>query len=97
MATKTEKAHKYIGKKMIEDGLISKVIVPKLEEGQLVCQIGEHWFYFGGTEFEYTNPKDIPFDILVEEIKSVLDDFYKHPETFDTEYLYYYCFLRENI
>ena len=87
----------YIGKKMVEDGLMAKVIVPKLENDGLKAYIGEHWFYFGGTEFEYTDPKDIPFGLLVEEIKSVLDDFSKHPEVFENEYLYYYWYLCENI
>lgn len=88
---------KYITKKMIEDGLMSKVIVPKLEEDGLVCYIGDCWFFFGGSEFEYTNPKDIPFNVLVNEIKEVLDDFYKHPEMFEDEYMYYYYYLCENI
>lgn len=88
---------KYITKKMIEDGLMSKVIIPKLEKDGLVCYIGDYWFFFGGIEFEYTNPKDIPFSVLVNEIKEALDDFYKHPEMFEDEYLYYYYYLCENI
>ena len=88
---------KYITKKMIEDGLMSKVIIPKLEEDGLKAQIGEYWFYFGGSEFEYTNPKSIPFSVLVDEIKEVLDDFRKYPDIFEDEYLYYYYFLCENI
>lgn len=88
---------KYIGRKMIEDGLMSKVIVPFLDEDGLKAQIGDYWFYFGGEEFEYTDPKDIPFDILVTEIKECLDDFYKHTELFEDEYLYYYYYLCENI
>ena len=82
---------------MIEDGLMSKAIIPKLEEGGLVAHIGDYWFYIGGTEFEYTDPKKIPFEILVNEIKSVLDDFHKHPDMFEDEYLYYYYYLCENI
>lgn len=87
---------KYIGKKMIEDGLMAKVILPQLheDEGSLIAKIGDYWFYFGGSEFEYTNPKEIPFDILVEEIKNVLDSF--QTESPD-EYLYYYYYLCENI
>ena len=88
---------KYITKKMIEDGLMSKVIIPKLEKDGLVCCIGDYWFFFGGIEFEYTNPKDIPFSVLVNEIKEVLDDFYKHAEMFEDEYMYYYYYLCENI
>ena len=88
---------KYIGRKMIEDGLMSKVIIPKLEDGELAAHIGDCWFWFGGTEFKYTDPKEIPFNILVDEIKECLDDFYEHPDMFDNEYLYYYYYLCENI
>lgn len=88
---------KYITKKLIEDGLMAKVIVPELCEDGLVCYIGDYWFYFGGSEFEYTDPKDIPFSVLVDEIKTVLDDFYKHPEMFENEYMYYYYYLCEHI
>lgn len=88
---------KYITKKLIEDGLMAKVIVPELSEGGLVCNIGDYWFYFGGSEFEYTNPKDISFSVLVNGIKTVLDDFYKHPEMFENEYMYYYYYLCEHI
>ena len=85
-----------IVKKMIEDGLMAKAIVPKLEDGGLKAYIGEHWFYFGGSEFEFTDPKEIPFDVLVEEIKFVLDDFRSKPH-FHDEYLYYFRYLCENI
>lgn len=88
---------KYIGKTMIEYGLMSKVIMSFLDEDGLKAQIGDYWFYFGGTEFEYTDPKDIPFDILVDEIKECLDAFYECPKVYEYEYLYYYYYLCENI
>lgn len=86
----------YIGKKMIEDGLMAKVIVPELTDGGLICHIGEYWFYFGGSEFEYVDPDDITFATKVEEIKMALDSFYEE-EHMDDEYLYYYYYLCENI
>lgn len=86
----------YICRKMIEDGLMAKVIVPKREDDGLKAYIGDYWFYFGGSEFEHENPEKMPFGLLVEEIKNVLDSFYEHQETAD-EYLYYYYFLCENI
>jgi hypothetical protein len=82
---------------MIEDGLMAKVIIPKLEDDGLKAYIGDYWFYFGGTEFECTDPSTIPFGILVNEIKECLDDFYEHPEVFEDEYQYYYYYLCENI
>lgn len=87
----------YITKKMIEDGLMSKVIVPKLEYGGLVAHIGDYWFYACRAEFDHTDPKEIPFEVLVNEIKDTLDDFYGCPEMFEDEYLYYYYYLCENI
>lgn len=87
----------YINQKMIEDGLMAKVIIPKLEDDGLKAYIGDHWFYFGGMEFEYTDPSTIPFGILANEIKECLDDFYEHPEVFEYEYQYYYYYLCENI
>lgn len=87
----------YINRKMIEDGLMAGVIVPKLEYGGLVAHIGDYWFYAGKTEFDHIDPKEIPFEVLVNEIKECLDDFYKHPEIFEYEYQYYYYYLCENI
>ena len=39
-----EKYKYYIGRKMIEDGLMAKVVNPKQIDGVLICKIGEHWF-----------------------------------------------------
>ena len=86
----------YIETKMIEDGLMAKVIIPKLEADGLKAYIGDYWFYFGGAELECTEPKEIPFGLLVEEIKAVLNYFYTTEETKD-EYLYYYYYLCEHI
>lgn len=85
-----------ITKKMIQDGLISKVIIPKLDDDGLKAYIGDYWFYFGGLEFEYTNPKDMSIWLIAEEIKVVLDDFYDWQE-YEDEYLYYYYYLCEHI
>ena len=87
----------YIGRKMIEDGLMAKVILNSFEDGYLVTTIGEHWFYSSANELKYDNVEDIPFAILVNEIKETLDDFYQHPDMFDDEYNYYYYYLCENI
>lgn len=85
-----------ITKKMIEDGLISKVIIPKLEENDFKAYIGDYWFYFGGSEFENTDPKDMSLWLIAEEIKTILDDFY-NCQDYDDEYLYYYYYLCEHI
>ena len=85
-----------ITEKMIQDGLMSKVIIPKLDDDGLKAYIGDYWFYFGGLEFEYTNPKDMSIWLIAEEIKVVLDDFYDWQE-YEDEYLYYYYYLCEHI
>lgn len=88
---------KIITKKMIEDGLMAKVIIPKLEDDGLKAYIGDNWFYFGGSEFEYTNPKDMSIWLLAEEIKIALDSLDDTLEENDGEYLYYYYYLCEMI
>ena len=84
---------KIITKKMIEDGLMAKVIIPTLEDDGLKAYIGDNWFYFGGSEFEYTDPKDMSIWLLAEEIKSALDSLDDVLEENDGEYLYYYYYL----
>lgn len=86
-----------ITKKMIEDGLMAGVIEPKLEDDGLKAYIGDCWFYFGGTEFELTDPCNMSIFLLTEEIKNVLDDFSNCPEVYEDEYLYYYYYLYEHI
>ena len=88
---------KYITRKMIEDGLMAKVILNSFEDGYLVTTIGEYWFYTSADELKYNNVNDIPFTVLVNEIKETLDDFYANPTMFGDEYLYYYYYLCENI
>lgn len=91
----------YIGKKMIEDGLMAKVIIPTIKEGELAAIIGDNWFWFDNSDYnDYDNVEDIPFSLLVDGIKKTLDAFYKdgkNCEEFKDEYLYYYYYLCENI
>lgn len=87
----------YIGRKMIEDGLMAKVIIPRLECGEVAAQIGDYWFWFYAGEYQFTDPKEIPFNVLVESIKDCLDAFHAFPRIFQDEYNYYYHYLCENI
>ena len=87
----------YITRKMIEDGLMAKIILNSFEDEYLVTTIGEYWFYTHSDELQYDNVNDIPFAVLVDEIKETLDDFYRNPDMFGDEYLYYYYYLCENI
>ena len=85
---------KLITKKLIKDGLKANLIQPELRDDGLIAYIGSNWFYFGGSEFEQTKPEDIQFDVLVNEIKIVLDDFQTE---FEDEYLYYFFYLNEKL
>lgn len=90
-----EKYKKYpITTEMVEEGLKKKIIVP-FSDGELKARIGDYWFYFGGSEYESSNPSDLPFDCLVTEIKTCLDFFLEEP-SFKDEYFYYYYFLKEH-
>lgn len=87
-----------ITKQMIENGLNQNIIKPVLDDdGELICKIGDNWFYFGGHEFENTDPSEIPFDVLVNKILIVLDDFREVGDVYEDEYLYYLYYLNERI
>lgn len=82
-----------ITKEMVKNGLEQKRIKPILQDNELVCYIGDFWFYFGGFEFENTAPSDINSDILAKEILDALDGLCS--DGFDDEYMYYYYYLKE--
>lgn len=80
----------------IRNGTIRLIIDPAMGSGT-VCQIGEHWSYFGGLTAEEEYPeeyqKNVSEEDIVREITEALGDF---REPFPEEYLYYYCILRES-
>lgn len=86
-----------ITEELIRTGLETGIIRIFNEDNEpLSAEIGMSWFYFGGHEFENVDPKDIPTDIIVNEIKSVLDGFSKEEATRE-KYLYYYWYLVGNL
>lgn len=68
------------------------------EPDETVCQIGDSWFYFGGTTAEGMNPNEyravVPFEDIVSEIFTVLESF-RQDEYSRDEYMYYETYLRE--
>ena len=86
----------FITLRLIELGVQLGVIIPKLESDGLKAYIGEYWFFFGGSEFESTEPSKIPFAVLIREIRNALSSFRETPE-FQDEYRYYYYYLCENV
>lgn len=91
-----------ITKEMVRDGIrngsVRFVTDPNMEAGT-VCQIGEHWIYFGGEIAEGMQPEDylhaVPMEDIVNEVFDVLEDFRRSGETFGDEYAYYEAFLIE--
>lgn len=82
----------------LNDGRVQLITDPNTESGT-VCQIGEHWFYFGGQTTEMMTPEEyrnyIPEEDIAREIVEVLSDF-REDSDYNTEYLYYMYYLREN-
>ncbi|MCD7868191.1 MAG: hypothetical protein LUG62_08400 [Clostridiales bacterium] len=91
-----------ITKEMIAEGrangTIKLVKDPNLEKGT-VCQIGDYWFYFGGSKDLDYDPDEYVFHISEEDIQknilSALEDFREDRLTFGDEYDYYESYLRE--
>lgn len=93
-----------ITKEMVRDGIrngsIRFVTDPNMEAGT-VCQIGEHWIYFGGETAEGMQPEDylraVPMEDIVNEVFDVLEDFRRSGDTFGDEYAYYEAYLIERM
>ena len=78
-------------------GLINLILSPNGDG--IVCQIGDNWFYFGGSTAEAYDKvaeyKEIMLTSdIITEIYDVLCEF---KTEFDEEYLYYYYYLMENL
>lgn len=86
-----------------EVGLIRLILSPNGDG--IACQIGELWFYFGGTTAEEYGSvdaflQDIPTEDIVSDIFTTLEAFRQDGASgeveFAEEYAYYCCFLQEN-
>ncbi len=93
---------KAIEEKMVAEGLKAGIIqlVDSPHGDGVVCSIGDNWFYFGGHEAEQSTVEEyrrnIPEEVIVKDICSVLSDFEGEPG-FNDEYLYYYAHLTERL
>lgn len=86
-------------KRGIEQGLIQ--FKPNTPDGyEVVCWIGDHWFYFAGMEGEDMLAEDylkeVPMFEIESEVYEVLKGFMTIPEFLD-EYKYYAYYLQENL
>lgn len=90
-----------ITKQMISQGLkegcVNLTVDPNMQSGT-VCQIGEHWFYFGGLTAEELEPeeylKHVPMEDIINSVFDALDSLKK---VFSNEYKYYEYYLQENL
>ena len=88
--------NKIITRDMIEDGLLHGVVTVCHEDwatnddGDLICKIGEGWFYIDN-DIDETD-----YDEVVDSIIGILDSFLMCLEDED-EYLYYYYYLMETL
>ena len=83
----------------IEQGLIQ--FKPNTPDGyEVVCWIGDHWFYFAGMEGEEMLAEDylkeVPLFDIESEVLSALTSFMTSPDFLD-EYKYYAYYLQENL
>lgn len=81
----------------IQENAVRFIIDPNMGHGT-VCEIGEHWFYFGGKTAEEENPSeflqsadpDEVIDSIVEALEGIRDDL-----DGGDEYRYYEAVLKE--
>lgn len=83
-----------ITKDMIKEALEKGVAkLTAIDGGETVCQIGEYWFYFGGTTAEEVGPDDyinvVGLDDTAREIAEAIDGLW------ETEQAYYRAVLSE--
>lgn len=89
---------KEILKQGIDKRIVKFVLDPNLDTG-MVCQIGESWFYFGGTDAESEMPDDFLKNSdkkeIVNSIYDTLEEFRKYEN--QDEYAYYDAYLNERL
>lgn len=88
-----------ITREQIEAGIQRKIVRfivdPNMEHGT-VCEIGEHWFYFGGETAEEENPDEFLRNAdMGEVIDSIAETLLDIKKVDDYEYGYYQAVLKE--
>lgn len=81
--------------KGISNGIIQFVMAPNAED--VVCQIGEYWFYFNDKKSLRTNLNNytnrINIRSIVNHLSETFDEFFED-ESYDDDYYYCECVLR---
>lgn len=94
-----------ITRKMVREGYDTGII-KLIHTSEVVCQIGDIWFFFGGlTAEEYESADaykaDIPKEDILNDIFTTLEAFRvdgeRGEEAFADEYLYYELILKEQL
>lgn len=88
-------------REQIEDGIQQKVVRfivdPNMGHGT-VCEIGEHWFYFGGETAEAEDPDEFLRNADMGEVADgIMEALLGIKEADDYEYSYYEAVLKENL
>lgn len=90
-------------KQSLENGTIEFIRCPDADE-EIVCKIGEYWFYFCGTFDGYSDPKEYVKNSsktkIIDDIWTSLRGMYEDARYFgskedDAEYRYYEALMRE--
>ena len=82
-----------------DNGIINLIMCPHAER-EVVCEIGEYWFYFGGTTAEDCDSVEqfkecCPREVIISDIWNTLNDFFYNEEI--PEYKYYESYLKEQL
>lgn len=83
-------------KEMIYHGLCNGMvkIIQNPYDDCIVCQIGEYWFYFIGSEYENLTPDEVYETFTKEKLTEMISLAVDGLEETETEY--YKAFLKEN-
>ena len=91
-----------ITKNMVKEGYnkgVIKLILSPYHDG-IVCEIGEHWFYFGGLTAEQYDDVDEYKSVILE--SDIINDIYEILNVFSRcgdfidEYIYFEHYLKEH-
>ena len=88
-----------ISKEMIRKGLDNGIVklIDSPNDGESICQVGDHWFYYAGAEGEGLTSAEyvarVPRESIVEEILSALEAI--RDDLDPDEYAYYESVLKE--
>ena len=89
---------KIITRKAIRKGLEQGVIILESPDNEVICRIGDYFFFFAGSEGEGVTAEEyrenVPESEIIDEIYSAITSFREHGHD---EYAYYAAYIEENL